>query len=238
MDLVLATSNPHKLEEMNAIFGVLLPGKVRFIGLKEAAAGRALVEPAETGSTFEENATIKAVSYAQQTGRVCLADDSGLEIDALQGRPGVISSHYCTDGREAGMSRAERDGANNERVLREMAGVPWEERGARFVCVMVVAEPAAEPGAGRGGRVLHRVRGTFEGRIGYAAGDPANADPRRRVPRGERGFGYDPLILVPPGYEQTSAELAPDEKNARSHRGAAARLLTAELLAMPRAQGR
>lgn len=223
MDLVLATSNPHKLEEMNAIFAALLPGRVRFIGLKQAAMGRTLVEPAETGVTFEENAAIKARSYAAQTGRVCLADDSGLEIDALQGRPGVISSHYCTDGREAGMSRSQRDQANNQRVLREMRSVPWDERGARFVCVMVIAGPSDAEG------VLAGVRGAFEGRIGFASGDPGNAEAARVVPRGEHGFGYDPLFLVPPEYRTTSAELTPREKNDRSHRGAAARLLVEHL---------
>ncbi len=136
--IVIATANPHKVQELRAL--LLVPG-VEFLGLDEAArlAGVVLIEPAETGTTFEANATIKAESYAAQLGLVCLADDSGLEIDALGGRPGVISSHYCTDGRAAGMSRAERDAANNERVLRELGGVPPEARAARFVCVMCLA---------------------------------------------------------------------------------------------------
>jgi XTP/dITP diphosphohydrolase len=202
--IVLATANPHKVEELRAIFA---PAGIQLIGLDEAAPkGISLAEPAEVGKTFEENAAIKARSYAEQTGRVCLADDSGLEVDALAGRPGVISSHYCTDGREAGMSRAERDAANNARVLRELEGVPPEQRGARFVCVMCLADP-------RG--VIATVRGTFEGRIGVPSA----------VPRGANGFGYDPLFLVAPAFEHTSAELPPVEKNRLSHRGAAARLM-------------
>ncbi|MBY0308043.1 MAG: hypothetical protein K2Q09_04800, partial [Phycisphaerales bacterium] len=123
-EIVLATGNPHKVEEMRAVFAAL-GLSVPLIGLADLP-GYPFPEPRErgVGATFEQNATIKALGYAETTGRWCLADDSGLEVDALQGRPGVISSHYCTDGREVGMSRAERDAANNERVLRELAGVP------------------------------------------------------------------------------------------------------------------
>jgi XTP/dITP diphosphohydrolase len=188
---------------------------VRFISLTEAAREAGMVggyaEPAETGTTFEENATIKALAYARATGRVCLADDSGLEIDALAGRPGVISSHYATDGRETGLSRAERDAANNARVLHEMEGVPDGQRVARFVCVMVLA------GLNHASHTtILSVRGTFEGRIG-------------RTMRGGGGFGYDPLFLVGPEYKISAAELSAVEKNTRSHRGAAARELAAGL---------
>jgi XTP/dITP diphosphohydrolase len=207
--IVIATSNPHKVEELRAIFGGASHGGPEFIGLEEAAAreparSAGLHEPEETGATFEQNAAIKALSYARQTGHTCLADDSGLEIDALGGRPGVTSSHYCTDGRETGMTRAERDRANNDRVLRELAGVLPEVRTARFVCVMVLAAPD--------GQVLARTRGTFEGRIGLET----------EVPRGGHGFGYDPLFLVAPDFRRTSAELPPQEKNAQSHRAKAA----------------
>ncbi len=212
VEIVLASGNPHKLEELSAIFGSLAPG-VRLAGLREASAGRSLPEPAEVGLTFEENARIKALEYAAATGRMCLADDSGLEIDALGGRPGVISSHYATDGRETGASRAERDAAINARVMRELAGVPAARRTARFVCVMVLAEP---------GRVLATARGTFEGRIGEEG----------QVPRGEGGFGYDPLFLVGPGFDRTSAELSPTEKNERSHRGRAAAAMAGRLAAL------
>src|SRR5437016_12136863 len=123
--IVIATGNPHKVEELRAIFGAAgLP----ILGLRDLHGHSRFTEPHEHGSTFEENATIKALSYAQQTGRVCLADDSGLEVDALAGRPGVISSHYSTGGAETGLSRPERDLANNERLLRELQGVPPERR--------------------------------------------------------------------------------------------------------------
>ncbi len=207
LEIVLATGNPHKVEEMRAILGATVPG-LRLVGLNDLPV---VPEPAETGQTFEENAAIKAREYARATGRVCLADDSGLEIDTLGGRPGVISSHYCTDGREVGMSRPERDRSNNDRVLREMAGVAPAKRTARFVCVMVVAEPS--------GAIRHVARGTFEGRIGMP-GD---------VPRGANGFGYDPLFLVAPDFSRTSAELSREEKNRLSHRGAAASLLAVRL---------
>lgn len=221
MKIVIATGNPHKVEEMREIFrdpalGLVEFG-VEFVGLGEVEGGP-FPEPRETGVTFEQNATIKALTYASATGMWCLADDSGLEIDALDGRPGVISSHYCTDGREEGMGRAERDARNNERVLREMAGVAREKRTARFVCVMCLARPA---------ETLVRVRGTFEGRIGMPAGDADGSE--GGVPRGEHGFGYDPIFLLPAPDARTSAELSADDKNARSHRGAAARLLAGRL---------
>lgn len=222
LEIVLATGNPHKIEEMSAIFGQLLPpNAVRLIGLKDLPARIAIHEPEESGSTFEANATIKAVSYAEQTGMPCLADDSGLEIDALSGRPGVISSHYCTDGREAGMSRQERDAANNARVLRELEGIPAEARSARFLCVMCLAGlkiASADPTSTSQSPRL--VRGAFEGRIGIAP----------RVPRGANGFGYDPLFLVSPGFTMTSAELPGEAKNRLSHRAAAARLMAQHLL--------
>jgi XTP/dITP diphosphohydrolase len=209
--IVIATGNPHKVEELRAIFAAAgLP----VMGLSDVPGHGSFVEPAETGVTFEVNATIKALSYAAQTGRVCVADDSGMEVDVLDGRPGVISSHYSTDGREAGLSRAERDRRNNERVLRDLEGVPPDRRGARFVCVMAAAGPQG---------VLATVRETFEGRIGLPG----------EVPRGTNGFGYDPLFLVAPAFLLTSAELQPTAKNALSHRGKAARLMAERLRTCP-----
>lgn len=203
--VMLATANPHKVDEMRAIFSELLPGFV-IRGLADAAPVP-LPEPPETGKTFLENATIKAVAYARATGQACLADDSGLEIDALGGRPGVISSHYCTDGREAGMTRSQRDSANNQRVLTELRGVWPEDRTGRFVCVMVIADPT--------GKVLATARGEFPGRIGEDG----------QVPRGAHGFGYDPLFLVGPEFDRTSSELDPSTKNRLSHRRKAAEQL-------------
>lgn len=214
IEIVVATGNPHKVGEIRAIFGAEGLGGVRLLGLV-GVPGFPFPEPAETGTTFDENATIKALSYARATGGVCLADDSGLEVDALGGRPGVISSHYCTEGREAGMPREERDRRNNERVLRELGGVPPAARTARFRCVMVLADA--------GGRVLCSTSGAFEGRIGLPG----------HVPRGSNGFGYDPLFLVAPGFARTSAELNAEEKNRLSHRGIAARAMAAWLRDSP-----
>ena len=226
--IVIATGNPHKVSELRAILGKL---SIQAVPLTELGA---YDEPDETGDTFEANASIKALSYARATGLPCLADDSGLEIDALHGAPGVISSHYCTGGREVGMPRAERDELNNQRALRELEGVPPERRTARFVCVMALAgareadlsggaDSSETSGAGlnpaAGPTLLATTRGTFEGRIGLPGA----------VPRGDDGFGYDPIFLVAPGFERTSAELPPEEKNRRSHRAAAALLMVKTL---------
>jgi XTP/dITP diphosphohydrolase len=196
--LLAATGNPHKLEELRAIFSPL--GLV-VIGLSDVPGGP-FTEPEEDGATFEENARIKATAYARLTGRICLADDSGLEVAALGGAPGVHSAYYA--GRAG--TRAERDARNNEKLLRALEGTPEPERGARFVCCMCAADP--------GGRVLATGRGEFAGRIGLA-------------PRGGGGFGYDPLLVLEDG--RTSAELTPAEKNLRSHRGRAARAIAPAL---------
>ncbi|MBX3384458.1 MAG: non-canonical purine NTP pyrophosphatase [Phycisphaeraceae bacterium] len=209
MKIVLATGNQHKTAELRAVLAGEGLRAVELVSL--ADLGRDFPEPAEIGATFAENARIKATAYAALTGFHCLADDSGLEIDALEGRPGVISSHYCTQGLETGMARGERDERNNRRVMHELEGVPLDRRAARFVCEMALASPE--------GRVLATSRGTMEGRIGTPD----------RVPRGAHGFGYDPLFLVAPDFASTSAELEPKAKNALSHRGEAARRMAAEL---------
>ncbi len=211
--IVIATGNPHKIDEIRA---VLAPIGVQVIGLSDLPG--AFEEPIEGKDSFVENATLKATSYARQTGRVCLADDSGLEVDALGGAPGVISSHYATDGEETGLTREQRDSANNARLLEDLEGVAPEDRTARFVCTMVLAVA--------GGTVLATVRGAFEGRIGLPG----------EVPRGDNGFGYDPLVLVAPEFDRTGAELSPDEKNTRSHRGEAARLMAIEIQKLKPAQ--
>lgn len=196
--LLFASSNPHKVDEVRAI---LAPLGIRVVGLQSLADPPP--EPLEDGDSFEANARIKAIAYATATGQMCLADDSGLEVDALGGEPGVQSARYAG----VGDSRAERDAANNAKLLRELADVPQEQRTARFVCAMCLAD--AE------GNIIAETRGTFEGVI---------AD----EPRGSNGFGYDPLLYLP-DRGCTSAELSPEEKNARSHRGQAARKM-AELL--------
>lgn len=208
MEIVLATSNPHKVEELSAIFQAAGLAGVTLLTLAQASPST-LPEPAETGTTFEANATIKAREYARALARWCLADDSGLEIDALGGRPGVISSHYASDGAELGLSRPQRDEQNNARVLRELQGVPMHQRSARFRCVMVLADAT--------GAVRATASGAMEGRIGEPGA--------HGVPRGENGFGYDPLFLAEPDWTRTAAELSPAEKHAISHRGRAGRAM-------------
>lgn len=197
--LLFATSNPHKLEE---VIPVLRPCGVEVFGL-DRYEGPAPEEPVEDADTFEGNARLKALGYAAQTGLICLAEDSGLEVDALDGAPGVYSARYAG----ATGDRATRDQANNDKLLAAMTAVPDGQRAARFVCAMVVARPD--------GTIVAESRGTFEGEI-------------VRTPRGANGFGYDPLLWLP-DERRTSAELSPEEKNARSHRGAAARALAAAL---------
>lgn len=219
---ILATQNPKKVAELREIFRGAGLGVV---GLEDVDSLEPWTEPEEIGTTFAENARIKAAGYARQVvlrglaGAYAgvIADDSGLEIDALDGRPGVISSHYCTDGAEAGMTREERDQSNNARVLRELQNVPDGARTARFVCVMVAA--------GFDGREIAHAAGAFEGRIGQVG----------EVPRGEHGFGYDPIFLVAPDFRRASAELDPAEKNRLSHRGIAARALAERLAPSARA---
>lgn len=215
MNWLLATTNPHKLAELRAILGDLAASWDTLATLDPALA-EALVDPVEDADTFEGNALLKARGYARQTGRTVVAEDSGLEVDALGGRPGVRSARYSG----ARGSRAEVDPANNARLLEELAGVPLEERTARYVCVIAVAQPGPDPASLDPGAFT--VRGAFEGRILLPgeASDPA----RPAAGRGAHGFGYDPLF-VPAGGGLTAAELPPEEKNRRSHRAAAARLL-------------
>lgn len=196
--ILFATTNPHKVDEVRA---VLEPIGIAVTDL--SSFGESFPEPVEDGATFRENARIKAAYYADATQQICLAEDSGLEVDALGGVPGVHSARYAgTTG-----SRAERDSANNRKLLEALRGIPPERRTARFVCAMCLAEP--------GGRVLAEVEGHYEGVIADA-------------PRGSNGFGYDPLLYLPDA-RCTSAELSPEAKNARSHRGQAARALAKKL---------
>ncbi len=198
MQLFLATSNPHKIEEVAAILG---PMGIDVVGL--GALESKIPEPVEDGETFQANARLKAVYYAKALRRMCLADDSGLEVDALGGAPGVHSARYAgVDGQ-----RAQRDQANNEKLLAELQGVPAEQRTARFVCAMCLAETD--------GAIVAETRGTFQGII-------------TTEPRGENGFGYDPLLYLP-DVGCTSAELSPQQKNARSHRGVASREMVRHL---------
>ena len=195
-DLLVASTNRHKVREIGQ---VLAPLGVHVVGLSDVDAPGE--EPVEDGATFEANARIKAVAYARATGRHALADDSGLEVDALDGAPGVRSARFAG----AGATREERDHLNNALLLQRLEDVSDEDRTARFVCAMCLATPD--------GAVLAETRGTFEGVI-------------TRAPRGTNGFGYDPLLELPE-LGRTSAELPPEEKNARSHRSQAARRMAA-----------
>jgi len=201
MQVLFATTNLHKIEEVQAI---LRPTSIDVIGLD--ALDFKPPEPEETGLTFSDNACIKATYYAQITGRPCLADDSGLEVDALHGAPGVQSARYAGIEND----RAAADAANNEKLLEELGDTPLAKRTARFVCVMALAQPDGE--------IVAESRGVFEGLIAYQ-------------PRGDHGFGYDPLLYLP-DENRTAAELSPAEKNARSHRGDAARAMADAIMAM------
>ena len=198
--IIVATGNPKKVEEIR---GALAPAGIAVASLADTGfAG--IPEPEETERTFAGNARLKAVAYAQATLQVVLADDSGLEVDALDGEPGVDSAIWA--GAEG--DRAARDARNNAKLVAALRGVPQRARAARFVCTMCVAGP--------GGTVICEARGAVEGEI---------VD----EPRGANGFGYDPHFLVR-ALGRTTAELSPGEKNAISHRGQAAREI-ARLLA-------
>lgn len=191
--VVVATGNQHKLGEIRAILTGL---DVALVSMRELG----VPEPVEDGDTFEANALIKARACAAATGLPALADDSGLEVDALDGAPGVYSARY------AGMPGD--DGANNRKLLAALADVPAERRTGRFVCAAAVALPDGRE---------HVVRGTMEGRLVTAS-------------RGAAGFGYDPLFVSDAaGDGRTNGELSPEEKDAISHRGAAFRALRAHV---------
>lgn len=199
MKLLFATSNPNKVRELTIVLEPL------GFEVTDLSSFPALVEPEEDAPTFAGNAYLKARSYAEQTGVTCLAEDSGLEVTALDGRPGVHSARY------SGLAgdRSVVDPANNQKLLHELREIPWERRQARFVCAMCMATPSGE--------VLAESRGEFVGRITFEAA-------------GENGFGYDPLFFVEDA-GCTSAELSNEEKGRRSHRAQAARQLAAHLMA-------
>jgi XTP/dITP diphosphohydrolase len=199
MRILLATSNDHKLTEVREI---LEPLGVEVDGLDSIEA--TYEEPIEDADTFEGNAKLKAVGYAKATGIRCMADDSGLSVDALDGRPGVYSARFAGKGD----TREERDQENNALLMQQLQDVSANERTARFVCAICVADPD--------GTIIAESTGTFDGIIGF-------------IPRGENGFGYDPLLFVPSA-NKTSAEMSPKEKNAQSHRGNAVRKISSMML--------
>lgn len=184
--LLLATHNPGKIREYRALLADL---PVTVLSLAEAGIE---LEVPETGTTFAENAVLKARAYAKHSGHWAWADDSGLEVDALGGRPGVYSARYA--GPQAS------DEERHRRLLAELQAFPPEQWTARFRCVIAIARPDG---------ALLTAEGTVEGHI-------------TDRPRGEHGFGYDPIFYLP-SHKATMAELPPAEKNRISHRGQAAR---------------
>lgn len=192
--VLVATSNPGKLRDFAGA------AEARGITIAPIPGFASLPPVVEDGATFEANARKKAEAYSRAVpGELVIADDSGLEIDALNGAPGVHSARYAADEPHAAESNTD-DEVNNARVLRELAGVLRERRTARFVCVIAAA---------RDGQTLETFRGSAEGMILDA-------------PRGHNGFGYDPLFYFPQ-IGKTFAELDAPEKAQYSHRGAAFR---------------
>lgn len=184
--LLIATKNPAKVRE----YSRLLQGiPYEIVTLAEEGIYQVVDE---TGETLEENATLKAKSYACQSNLLTLADDSGLEVDALGGEPGVLSARFAGEG-----------ASDNERIdylLAKLTGIPWEERTARFRCIIAIASPQGE---------VELCQGECRGIIAFE-------------PKGENGFGYDPIFYLH-RLEKTMAELTMDEKNEVSHRGQAVR---------------
>ena len=200
--LLVATRSRHKLSELR---GLLRLERAELVDLDDVGIAD---EPEETGATFAANAALKARFYARRSGLPTLADDSGLEVDALNGLPGVRTRRYA--GEQA------TDADNNAKLLAVLADLPPERRGARYRCVLALALP--EQAGPRGGLTVTLTRGTFEGRIAAS-------------PRGANGFGYDPIFEpaseLPGG--ATVAEWPPERKQAVSHRARAARRMAAVL---------
>ena len=200
--LLVATRSAHKLRELRQL---LHPARARLVSLDEVGVADDVEEP---GERFEANAAIKARAYARLTGLPTLADDSGIEVDALDGAPGVRTRRY------AGPDAADEE--NNEKLLAALRGLPAERRGARYVCVLSLALP--DRAGPRGGLPLVSTRGTCRGRIAQA-------------PKGTGGFGYDPIFepeSEPPG-GRTLGQWSAEEKNRISHRSRAARRMAPSL---------
>lgn len=188
MKILIATQNQHKLEEYRRLFA---DADIDFVGLTDVGLGDMEVD--ETGTTFEENATLKVKAYADEANLWTMADDSGLCVDAMDGAPGIYSARY---------GGADLDHAGKrKKMLAELADVPDEERGAQFVCVIAIAKPNVEG--------VKLIRGECLGKITYEEYDEGN------------GFGYDP-IFQPDGYDKTFGQMPAEIKNGLSHRAIAA----------------
>jgi XTP/dITP diphosphohydrolase len=196
VQLLIATGNPGKVKEFRQMLG---DSRFEWADLSQH---RELSSPQETGRTFRVNACLKASYYATALHTWALADDSGLEVDALTGSPGVLSARWAEVN---GAGRGDKD--NNVLLLKQLEKVPDDRRTARFVCALALSDPK--------GRIVLTTRDTVEGRIIHGE-------------RGTNGFGYDPLFLID-SLEKTTAELDADEKHRISHRGKALRRMKALL---------
>ncbi|MGH8369600.1 MAG: RdgB/HAM1 family non-canonical purine NTP pyrophosphatase [Gammaproteobacteria bacterium] len=195
--VVLATGNPGKLRELSAM---LVGSNIQLMSQTEFK----VTEVEETGLTFVENAILKARNASRQAGLPAIADDSGLEVDALDGAPGIYSARFA--GADA------KDADNTAKLLHDLLNVPTERRSARFRCAMVFMRHASDPAP-------LICEGVWQGCILTA-------------PRGSNGFGYDPVFLVT-GRDCSAAELSPEDKNLLSHRGQALQKLVAALTQIP-----
>jgi len=194
MDIILASRNKKKIEELkNIIQACGFSGKDTAVNIRTPDDFPQCEEVEEDGATFEANAIKKAAYIFECSGMTAVADDSGLEVDTLDGAPGVFSARYAGEVTD--------DWANLEKLLREMEGVPDEKRGASFVCCIALADRSG----------IKTFMGRVEGRIGTG-------------PRGEKGFGYDP-VFYPEGHNRTFGEMSDEEKSSMSHRGRALREL-------------
>ena len=226
--LLVATRNPGKMREYADLLRDI---PFQLVSLRNLGITH---EVEETGETFEENAWLKASEYAAISGMLTLADDSGLEVDALSGKPGVRSARYGGDACASDQDRVAL-------LLKSLEGVAWEERTARFRCVIAVAEPAKSPLAllypdsdrdGEGASLFRK--GGLEGDFSPSPSDPPQqptlvaqaegyvAGMIQYTPQGDDGFGYDPVFYLP-SYGKTLAQLSLDDKNMISHRANAAR---------------
>ncbi|MFD6053380.1 RdgB/HAM1 family non-canonical purine NTP pyrophosphatase [Agromyces sp. NPDC060279] len=197
LEVVLATHNAHKVAEFQRILGERMP-QLQVLGYDGP-------EPVEDGTSFAANALIKARAAAEHTGRIALADDSGIAVDVMGGSPGIFSARWAGHG--AG------DEANRTLLLAQLADVRRPNRAASFHCTIALVVPAALAGTEEPVEIV--VDGTWPGQVAYE-------------PRGSHGFGYDP-VFEPEGHEITAAELLPEQKNAISHRALAFEALIPEL---------
>jgi len=182
--IVLATKNPGKLKELTEL-AKGLADRVELVLAPEE------FDPEETGATYLENAIIKATAAAGMTNMISIADDSGLEVDAMDGRPGVHSARYCEGS----------DGDRRKKLLNELASVPEGKRQAQFVCCMAICDPSQSES------IIYKAEGIWRGRIGFEE-------------RGAGGFGFDPIFYETDS-DVTAAQLPAAEKNRKSHRGLA-----------------